>query len=103
MRSLLKGLSLIFFLLNKKTQRKSYAISNIHNYKKPDVKFLNKKNINERPFKRDLIHSTYLEKNYLNYFLGKGNNEALIEKLMQKRKWWKRLETKGNFYISFIQ
>lgn len=37
------------------------------------------------------MHASYLERNYLGYFLGRGNNAALIEQLMEKRGWWRQL------------
>lgn len=62
-----------------------------NNYKKNEYAFLKKNLVTDRRNKRDLMHMSYLERNYLGFFVGKGNNATLIEQLMEKRQWWKQL------------
>lgn len=70
--------------------------------KKTDCNYLKKNIQTDKPFKADLISTLYLEKNYLNYFVGKGNNAQLIDQIMEKRKWWRKLTNTSWIIIKLI-
>lgn len=84
------------------TKKKIKTIVNNSNKKliktKKTENFQQKQNsVREKVTKKENNNSRYLESNYLYYFLGKGNNEALIKKIMDKRQWWKKTDQLSTF------